>query len=107
MKKKTKKRIRKIRDFVVKWLPVFVLFAIMVSAIAFAAEPKFHMGDKVRVTEGFYRGCVNGTVVDYMPGFDGTDPDEYFVEDLVCNGKTMRQLVALPEKVLSIELTTK
>jgi len=72
---------------------------------ALAGEPKFHMGDKVRVTKGFYRGCVNGTVVDILPASNtASGKDEYMVEDFVCRNGATRSIIILAEDLLALEL---
>lgn len=74
-----------------------------ITSSIFAAEPNFHMGDIVKVTQGFYRGCHSGVVIDYLKGYDENTRDQYMIEDLVCNNNKVRQLVILSEDVLLLE----
>jgi len=59
-------------------------FLILISLTCLASEPKFHFMDCVKITKGFYRGCV-GKVGLY---FDGktAEPNYYEVQVEDCKG---------------------
>ena len=96
MKKKTKRQL-KVVAFI---LAVGFVLGLLVG-LAVAAEPQFHIGDKVKVTSGFYRGCQDGTVVDLLEG-SSDETNRFMVENLRCRGERMLQVVILPADVLEL-----
>ena len=66
-------------------LKYFVL--LLISLTVYAAEPKFHFMDCVKITKGFYEGC-KGNVIGYTPGSGSYQP-HYMVEVNNCKGKDL------------------
>ena len=63
------------------------LTLLLLSTLCFAAEPRFHFMDCVKVTKGFYEGC-KGNVTDYNNGY-------YHISSDDCKGKSFFD--SLPE----------
>ena len=96
MTKKTKRKLKVVAIL----LSVGFGLGLLVG-LAVAAEPRFHIGDKVKVTQGFYRGCQDGTVVDLLEG-SSDETNRFMVENLKCRGERMIQIVILPSDVLEL-----
>jgi hypothetical protein len=63
----------------------FIFGLILISLSCMASEPKFHFRDCVKVTKGFYRGCV-GAVENYN-GKNRDGENTYGVGSNDCNGE--------------------
>lgn len=59
----------------------YSMMFLMLSLAAYAAEPKFHFKECVKVTKGFYKDC-KGRVDSYL------DYDKNYNVDLNCKGSS-------------------
>jgi hypothetical protein len=70
-----------------------IMFTILLSTIVFAAEPKFHFQDCVKVKSGFYKGCKGHVIAFY--GYTGVVTKNFYSEYDVsidsCLGKSLQE----------------
>lgn len=69
---------------------IILLILVLLSGCESADSYNFHVGDKVTISKGFYKGCI-GYVTEYDDNL--LDPDKVTIREVTCKNVTMSYLI--------------